>query len=429
MPFADRKDETQSQLSELTFSTSHLNVSDEENDAVFSMIMNQRKDTSDTSQLNPETYIQTYQQIRRFYSRNSAYERAMKLSQVLQIDEKDSNNFDNSVYPTILFIVSVLLSFLCFLPLMVESREDLARFFRSSITEASCLSTSFLVAAGFVLGCCAPLVSDLSLQATTKACRMLRKEPIPESVLHSYLMGQSRTAYCLSVIKPTLILFAFYCNGNHDQIAPYFMCQLYWEPVIYSAIGVHFISKYTPKVVSMWYLLTMYSCLLGACSVSSFVAIGYEVAAIPIIQGCCWTFAGAMYLYYLYREGLRLRAEHGGTPKISELSAVTVSLLYIHIVIIAMIALEWITTLVCNDMTRWSPLNISLNEAVTHLLSKCLIAILFSLLPVNLASTKMAKTKGALHELLAVANDRPDEEQEKVPLDVYVHDGDMDSSV
>lgn len=408
-----------SQLSELTCSleSNNPNQSNDLHNVITSFGNTSLHSTELQSALDPEFYDRVHQQIRNFHARNSAYERALRLTEVLRTEEMDQH-CDNSIKPTLLYIAAASTTFICFIPMMILPRHELANRFKDTLTEESCLSTEFLIAVGFTLGSCAPLMIEISMHTAANACRFIRFNPVTEFAFHSHLMGQSRTAYCLSVVKPTLILFSLYVSGSDDLIAPYFMCQLYWQPVMYMAISLHFISKYTPNVVSTPYLLLMFASFVIPSAIGAFLSLGYTIPSHNLLQGVFWILSAVMYCYYITREIARIVRSNART-------AVTISIVSIHVVLITMVALEWVATLMTAEIAIWSPLNLTIVEVVFHLLIKTLIIILFYLLPANLASKRIDRTKGVLRDLLAITSG----EEEKMPDEVLLTEDYTESSM
>lgn len=403
-----------SQMSELTWSaaenfdrTGEGHFVEEENDIIMRILMEKRNQHSAemSSTLSIGTYERLLRKVREFHSRHNAYERALKLADAMNMDEESDSSFDDSNFPPILFAVNSILSFLCFQPLMTDDMS-IAQYFRNSETSWAVVSPDFFIAAGFTLGCCAPLAIDLFIQTSFRAINKLKSAPLPESALNTHLMGQTRLAFCLSVIKPNIILFAIYWSGHYDQLAPYFICQLFWQPVIFTSIGISFIAKYTPNVVPKIYLVFMYLCLLVGSVIKIYASIGYYNPMISVFQAILWVTTGAMYLWYLYKESKRIIARFNGAPwTFALLSPVTISTIYIHSVFLIMMAMEWFVTLISKPANVWTSLEVSRTEIICHVMNKCLIIILFILLPVNLASAKMKRTKGALQELLSLSAD------------------------
>ena len=372
------------------------------------------------SMLDARASQQLNQRLRSFYVRHRAYERALKLANVIDAEDDDDNAIDHSDRPMMLFVILTFFAFAAWTPYFVFLETGDRLMFDGTEVSEAVHSAPFSNSLCFALGCTAPMLTDL-LAYTPQWFRELKdKKNVETSFAHD--MGFMRVCFAVSILIPCIVMLIM-ASTPDSPLAEFFQANVFWQYSMFGAIGASFFSKFLPLIMTFDGYFPAYVGQLWFFLMSTLFTIGNMVQCAAVFQQDHWwsvvliaipfqvsasIFFGGFVLRmaFLIYHG-RLRSKIDGNL----ISPPVMGCICMNVGFSIMLIMDYfvrIRSMSANSRDTTSFM------ACWHIYVKSVMIILQTILPITIANQNIRRTKGALEKALSLSTT----DQQQVPLDV-----------
>lgn len=356
------------------------------------------------SVLNMREAQDLQQRIRMFYARNSAYERAVKLSRL--IEENEDQETDKTYHPLYFLIAILICTMSTLVPYFVYIGENKPDKFVGSLVRRACMGKEYSDALSYTVGCSTPLLVEMLTNSRILSYFGHRKAFKRRRGMFD-IVAPTRFFCTLTVAMPAII--QLFMIANNIPVEAFATVALFWQFNCFAGIGTKFFVQYCPHIVTLngyprfgqyfmfcTFLLFNIGCIVQAQA--NLVVNFDEIYRIAIPFQC---LGACMYMWMIFQLYLKCtRKEADGKTALDPNSTTVVSVIRINSGFCAMLVLDYAIQLKILSVESYY-----FDEIIVcwHIYAKTVIVVLMCLLPLSLAKRSIKRTKGALEQMLSIS--------------------------